>query len=165
MLVTKATLSPNTKVWVYQSDRPFTQHELEIIDIKVGSFVNQWDSHGNAVKGAYSVVDNQFIVLFSDLSFNEVSGCSIDKSVGVMRELSSDFKIDLLDKGKVAYKSGTSIRVIDFKQIKSVVAAGDINAETMVFDNSVATLEEYDTRWITTAKSTWLNRYFNSSNN
>ena len=160
MLVTTQELSKNTKVWVYQSDRPFTQEEYEKVNAILNEFVEIWESHGKPVKGAYEIIENQFIVIFGDLSFGEVSGCSIDKSVELMRQVQALLNVNLLDKGKVAYKEQNNINVIDFKEIKALVADGVLSPDTEVFDNSVSSIEEYSKEWIKPAKDTWLKRYF-----
>ena len=160
MLVAKNELSNNTKVWVYQCDRPFSPEENDKVNAILSEFVTIWESHGKPVKGAYEVIENQFIVIFGDLSFGEVSGCSIDKSVELMRQVQELLNVNLLDKGKVAYKAQNKVQVVDFKQIKELISNGELSSSTEVFDNSVSTLDEYESRWITSAGTTWLKRYF-----
>ena len=77
-----------------------------------------------------------------------------------MRQLQSKLNINILDKGKVAYKAENKITVVDFKEIKALVTNGEITANTEVFDNSVSTIDEYNSRWIAPAGNTWLKRYF-----
>lgn len=162
MLIDQKDLSNNTKVWVYQCDRPFSFDEAQTIKQTLTTFVNEWESHGKPVTGAYQIVDNQFIVLFGDLSHNEVSGCSIDSSVTQIRQLESTLNISLLDKSKVAFKTTEgAVKVVDFRQLKELTTSEAIKPTTLVFDNSVDNLDDYKTKWLAPATDTWLKRYFN----
>jgi len=41
------SFSPQSRVWVYQSDRKFTSVEENQILNKLAAFTNQWKAHGN----------------------------------------------------------------------------------------------------------------------
>ena len=48
-------LPPNSRVWIYQSDRAFTEKEMELIALKAEGFINQWTRHGDDLKGSFTI--------------------------------------------------------------------------------------------------------------
>ncbi|MGB0879774.1 MAG: ABC transporter ATPase, partial [Polaribacter sp.] len=77
MFTAYKNLPDNSRIWIYQSDREFTQEEIEKITQKATHFINQWTRHGEDLKGSFTIKYNQFLVLAVDEGFNNVSGCSI----------------------------------------------------------------------------------------
>ncbi len=149
------------KVWIYQADRKFTDAELVQIDSLLTNFVNGWNSHRKAIQGAFEIKYNQFIILMADESIASVSGCSIDSSVGVIREIEKHLSINLLDKSKVAFlKDDDSIELISFMHIKEKVTTGEITGNSKTFNNMLTSFGEYSENWIVEAKNSWLKRYF-----
>src|SRR5690606_39640602 len=91
----KERISPNAKVWIYQSTKPFTESEASMIDEACTNFVEQWAAHGNNLIADYQMFFNQFICLFVDESGFTASGCSIDSSVHFIKSLEKDYNISL----------------------------------------------------------------------
>ena len=50
--------------------------------------------------------------------------------------------------------------LLDFREIKSAVEQGKITPETKVFDNTITTFEDFEAKWKSLARETWLKRYF-----
>lgn len=149
------------KVWIYQADRSFSTTELSQVENLLTDFINNWNSHGKTIAGAFEIKFNQFIVLMADENVASVSGCSIDSSVAVVREIEKQLSLNLLDKSKVAFlKNNDSIELINFQEIKNAVQNGVIQAESKTFNNMLTTFGEYSKNWIVEAKDSWLKRYF-----
>ena len=87
-------LPNNSRVWIYQSNREFTQKEVEFITEKATVFINNWTRHGDDLKGSFTIKYHQFLVLAVDENFNNVSGCSIDASVRFVRQLEQALQLD-----------------------------------------------------------------------
>lgn len=148
------------KVWVYQSARAFTTDEIAALEVAAKNFVSGWQAHGASLTADFQLIESQFIVLFVDESQAAASGCSIDSSVGFIRDIEKKFNTNLTDKGQVAFWSGNQIEVIAFNQIKPTIAAGKITPATIIFNNSVATFKEFKENWQIEAKDSWMKRYF-----
>ena len=73
--------APNSRVWIYQSDRIFFMQEALEMEPMLQDFVAQWKSHGTPVKGYANLFFGRFIVLMADENATGVSGCSTDSSV------------------------------------------------------------------------------------
>ena len=152
-------LPNNSRVWIYQSDREFTENEVEFISTKAIDFINQWTRHGDDLKGSFTVKYNQFLVLAVDESFNNVSGCSIDSSVRFVKELENELQIDLMNKLNVTFKDNENVNMVKMSDFQQFAKDQKITPETIVFNNMVNTKEDFETKWEIAAKDSWHKRF------
>ncbi len=159
MFTEYTNLPNNSRVWIYQADRPFTAEEVKIISSRAVDFIEQWTRHGDDLKGSFTFKYNQFLVIAVDESFASVSGCSIDASVRFVQQLEQHFNIDLMDKMNVSFKDGDAINVVKLMDFQRYAKAQKITKETIVFNNMVETKEEVETKWEVPANQSWHNRF------
>ena len=152
-------LPQNSRVWVYQSDREFTQEEIELISAKALLFIDNWTRHGDDLKGSFTIKYNQFLILGVDENFNNVSGCSIDASVRFIQELEKELELDLMDKMNVSFKDGDNINIVKLPEFQSFAKEQKITAETVVFNNMVNTKEDFENKWEVPANESWHARF------
>ena len=152
-------LPNNSRVWIYQSDREFTNTEIEFIAAKAEEFINQWTRHGDDLKGSFMIKYNQFLVLAVDESFNNVSGCSIDSSVRFVKELENELQIDLMNKLNVTFKDNENVNMVKLSDFQQFAKDQKITPETIVFNNMVNTKEDFETKWEIAAKDSWHKRF------
>lgn len=159
MLVEYNTLPENSRVWIYQSDREFSQEEKEIITEEAGKFIEAWTRHGDHLKGGFEIKYNQFLILAVDESFANVSGCSIDASVRFVQKLENVISADLMNKLNVSFKEEQNINIVSLSAFQNFVKAEKITSETIVFNNMVQTKGELRKRWEVPAKDSWHQRF------
>ena len=152
-------LPDNSRVWIYQSDRVFTEAEVEFISEKAIDFINTWTRHGDDLKGSFTIKYNQFLVLAVDEGFNNVSGCSIDSSVRFIQKLEQELKIDLMNKMNITFKDDAHINLVKLTDFQRFAAAQRINSETIVFNNMVNTKADFENNWEVPAKQSWHKRF------
>jgi len=152
-------LPNNSRVWIYQSNREFTEKELEFISTKAEEFINSWTRHGDDLKGSFTIKYNQFLVLAVDESFNNVSGCSIDASVHFIQALEKELQLNLMDKMNVTFKNGNQINLVRLSDFQKFAKEHKITQETIVFNNMVATKEDFENSWEVPAKDSWHKRF------
>jgi hypothetical protein len=152
-------LPNNSRVWIYQSDREFTAKEVEFISEKAEAFINQWTRHGDDLKGSFTIKYNQFLVLAVDESFNNVSGCSIDSSVRFVQGLQAELKLDLMDKMNISFKDNETINIVKLPIFQCYAKAKKITASTIVFNNMIATKEDFENHWEVAASKSWHKRF------
>ncbi len=99
MITTNLPLS--SRVWVYQSNRIFTETEQEIINVKLADFVKGWNNHGTNLTASAFVVEPSFVVLAVNEADINASGCSIDSSVRFIKQIGQELKIDFFNRLKV----------------------------------------------------------------
>lgn len=154
-------MEDDSRIWIYQATRPFTLEEEELTSALLQNFTEDWAAHGTPLKSSFVILHHRFIVLCVDENQAAASGCSIDSSVGVIREIQKVTGIDMFDRLNIAFRADSGL-VVSAKtsDFKAMIEAGDITPETIVFDNTVANLAELKTKWETAAKNTWVDRYF-----
>tara|TARA_B110000091_G_scaffold211545_1_gene256403 strand:+ start:856 stop:1341 length:486 start_codon:yes stop_codon:yes gene_type:complete len=152
-------LPNNSRVWIYQSDREFTEKEIKFIAEKAEDFINQWTRHGDNLKGSFIIKYHQFLVLAVDESFNNVSGCSIDSSVRFVQALQAELQLDLMDKMNVSFKDNETINIVKLPVFQRFAKAQKITASTIVFNNMIDTKEALENNWEVAASKSWHKRF------
>ncbi len=159
MFVEYERLPVNSRVWVYQSERTFTEEEIDFISESAEAFIEQWTRHGDDLKGSFTIKYDQFLVIAVDESFADVSGCSIDASVRFVQALEQKLRVDLMDKMNISFKDRDTINIVKMAAFKEYAKANKITPETIVFNNMVATKEELETKWEVPASQSWHQRF------
>ena len=154
------TLSENSRIWIYQSNRSLTQQEKESISILIEDFLNNWKSHGVSLNSGFEIKYNRFIVIAQDQNTQSATGCSIDSMVHFIQKLEKQYNISLLDKLNVSYKQGDYIAYKSLKDFKKMVKDGAVSKNTIVFNNLVQTKLEYTNYWEVPAFESWHARFF-----
>ena len=155
-------LPASSRVWVYQSNRKFDTSELNIIEDVLTNFISRWQSHGAELKGSFKIMYQQFIILAVDTTTNLPSGCSIDSSVAVLKEIERTLSVDLFDRMQITFlEENNQIYTVNFGEIDKAVSTGKILPQTITFNNLVDTKEKLENDWLITASSSWLKKYFN----
>jgi hypothetical protein len=146
---------PDSKVWIYQSSRALTNAETEEIIVLGNAFVAEWAAHGSKLKAGFQVKYNRFLILIADETQALASGCSIDKSVGLIRQIEKMFSINLLDRMQVAYKVDESLVTAHLSDFESNLKNGTLTKDTIVFNNLVQSLRELNLKWEVPLMHSW----------
>jgi hypothetical protein len=154
------SFSPQSRVWIYQSNRKFTPDETQAIQHKLHEFTAQWTAHGNQLKAEAKVVYDFFIVLIVDQASAAVTGCSIDASVRLIKEIETTFGVDLFDRFNMAYKTKNGVVVASKEDFETLVDIKAVGPQTIVFNNLVQTLEEFETKWEVPFQDSWHSKVF-----
>ena len=141
-------LPPHSRIWIYQAEKEFTSQQAESIKAKASAFVEQWTSHDQLMKASIEVFHNRFIVVCVDEKTAPASGCGIDKSVKFIQSLEKEFGISLLDRMNVAYRKDGKILSSPISELKNL-------GEVTVFNNLVATKEEFEKNWEVPVEKSW----------
>ena len=160
MLVEFNTLPDYSKVWIYQSNRRFTIDELELVTNKTKLFLEQWVAHGTGLQAGFEIKYERFIVIAVNQDEQSATGCSIDSSVRFIQELEKELDIELLDKMNVAFKQGDFVNFKNLLDFKKMAKSGAIGKKTIVFNNLVTNILEYNENWEVPADDSWHSRFF-----
>ena len=68
------SFSPQSKVWIYQSNRAFSNAEVTAIQQKLDDFTAQWQAHGQQLKAKAEIIYQFFIVFTVDEASAGVTG-------------------------------------------------------------------------------------------
>jgi hypothetical protein len=160
MYVPFSQLPATARVWIYQASRPLTPAELEKASPLLERFADDWTSHGRTLHAAAEFRHQQFLVIGLDEAVAGASGCSIDASVRFVQQLEAWLGVALLEKSRLAFQYDGEVRLLDHKRLRETIASGEINKDTIFFDNTLLVKAELDDKWPAPAGRTWLARYF-----
>lgn len=154
------SFSPQSRVWIYQSDRKFTSTEETEILNKLAAFTNQWKAHGNELLAKAEIRYGFFIILTVDESQGGVTGCSIDSSVRLIKEIEQEYHVDLFNRFNIAYKVNGEVVVNSKEDFETLVNIKQVTPETIVFNNMVQNLAELKSKWEVPFQNSWHSTVF-----
>lgn len=148
--------SDQSRIWIYQSSRPFNNQEGKEIDEQLYNFYLQWLSHGAEVKGWAKLVYKQFIVVMADETQCGVGGCSTDSMVRVIKSLERQYGVDLFDRLTITFLVDGKPQPLPIQQVKYALEEGYIETDTLLFNNMVDTKSRFETEWLVPLNKSWL---------
>ncbi|NBU80917.1 MAG: ABC transporter ATPase [Flavobacteriaceae bacterium] len=160
MFIPFENLPEDSKIWIYQSNRKFSDDEMVDIENDLKVFIENWSAHETGLEASYLLKYNRFIILAVNQEVQKATGCAIDSSVAFIQKLEQKYDVDLLDKMNVTFKNGEHIAhksLIDFKRMAKEKA---VTANTIVFNNLVNSIEEFNENWEVPAGESWHSRFF-----
>ena len=159
MLVDFNILPEESRVWIYQANRSFSEDELQEIQSKLDIFIENWTAHGSDLQAGYTTKYKRFIVLGLNQNLNSATGCSIDASVHFIQQLEKDYKVDLMDKMNVSYKQGDYVAYKTLTDFRKMAKDKAVSKNTIVFNNLVNNIAEFNENWEVPASESWHSRF------
>jgi len=151
-----ADFPDNARVWVYQSSRPFVEKEEIEINEQLHHFYANWQAHGAPVKGWAKLLYRQFIVIIADETNVEVSGCSTDSSVRVIKSLERQYDVNFFDRMTITFLRNEKAEMLPFNQVQYAIDKGYINKDTYLFNNIVTNKKDLMEQWLVPLSESWL---------
>lgn len=149
-------LPSHSRVWIYQSDRPLSRTEQSFLNDHMSAFVKEWNAHGQQLSAGFDFLHDRFLILAVDEKQAAASGCSIDSSVAAIKALEKEIGVDFFNRQLVAYETEDSaIEVKPLHDFWALRKAGVVNDETVVYNNLVKDLEEFNSSWRTSFGKSW----------
>ena len=87
MYVSFETLPEESRIWIYQSNRKFSETEIAEIEKDLVEFLTNWSAHGSSLEASYQIKYNRFIIIAINQDVHPATGCSIDASVSFIQKL------------------------------------------------------------------------------
>ncbi|BDW93793.1 hypothetical protein MACH07_26250 [Flagellimonas marinaquae] len=159
MLVDFNELPDHSRIWIYQANRSFTESELAELENSMVDFLEEWTAHGSDLHAGFEIKYKRFLIIGLDQTNASATGCSIDASVHFIQSLEKKYKVELLDRMNVSFKQGEYIAYKPLKDFKKLAKAKSVSANTIVFNNLVATKQEYIENWEVPASESWHSRF------
>ena len=120
MYIPFENLPQESRIWIYQSSRKFSDEEVAEIEKDLMQFIENWSAHGTSLEASFTIRYNRFIILSVNQEFHPATGCSIDSSVGFIQNLEQKYSVDLLDKMNVDFKQGEFITYKTLLELKKL---------------------------------------------
>ena len=152
-------LPQNSRVWIFQSDRLFSDPERKEIDAKMKSFIGQWYTHGKPMHGTHTIIYGCFVIVAADEQRQIVSGCSIDSLTELFKDFGQIYQLSFFDRFSIAYKKNNEVYLMTLDRFKEALDSGELDAESKVFNHLLSSKLELSSSWEIPIKDSWLRRY------
>jgi len=146
-------LPDESRIWIYGFDHTLESDHYDIVRERLERFKKEWMYHGNSVTGDYEIIENQFVIIATN---EAISGCSIDSSVAVFKELKNEQGLDALNQNLVYFRDDGKIRSVSRVQFQDLVNSAQVDENTIVFNlmiNHLAALKKGN--FETAFKNSW----------
>jgi len=153
----------DARLWVFAAPHPLTDAEAAILLDRADTFLERWAAHGAPVLGARDFRDGRFLLVAADERATGVSGCSIDSLQHALAEAEGALGTDLRRAGSLVFwrNAEGQVRSAERSEFRRLAQAGEVSDDTLVFDNTVATVGDLRTgRWETRLRDAWHARAF-----
>lgn len=152
-------LPQNSRVWIFQSDRLFSDPERKEIDEKMKSFIGQWYTHGKPMHGTHTIIYGCFVIVAADEQRQIVSGCSIDSLTELFKDFGQIYQLSFFDRFSIACKNNNEVYLMTLDRFKEALDSGDLDAESKVFNHHLSSKLDLSSSWEIPIKDSWLRRY------
>ncbi|MHB1179346.1 MAG: ABC transporter ATPase [Daejeonella sp.] len=149
------SISENSRIWIYQANRSLSNEEQVLIQQKLDDFTSQWLAHGHSLAAQGEIRHQQFIIISVDEEVAGATGCSIDKSVYLLKEIENELDLNLFDRFRIAYRIGNEVVSCSRQEFEQLINTGKVNSETIVFNNMISSRKELERSWETSLKNSW----------
>lgn len=157
MFVDFNSLSEEARVWVYPCSRKFYPQELDALNEKLKTFVENWKTE-ETDKVSFQLLYNRFVV-FALEDGSTVINTELDAQVGFILELEQAYEVSLLDKMNVCFKQGEFVQYKEVKEFKKLLKNKSVNQKTIVFDHLIQTKFDLENYWEVPITESWYNRF------
>ena len=156
-------LDGQSKIWLYSPNAPLSPEQAEAIGRILFNFSAQWTSHNRDLRGWGGVLFGHFLCLAVDESQASASGCAIDRSVALLRQIEEQYGVELFDRFTFVFWDETQgqTQVYKQEQAQAALQAGTIQAQSLVFDPLVNTLDKLRQEFLRPVQSSWHWRFLN----
>jgi hypothetical protein len=150
-----AQLAPDSRLWIYQSNRELTPTDEVQVANTLRQFVSEWFSHGMAMKADFAIWHHRVIVIALDETTAAASGCGIDKCVRCMDQLGQQMGINFLQRNLVVFQQDGDIQQTELNQFWALRKAQRIDDETLLIDTTMQKLVDWPSDGWTMFKNSW----------
>lgn len=149
----------HARLWMYKAPRDLGQAEQKLVRERGAAFTAGWAAHGAPLDACVDVLLDRFVVIAVDEEQANTSGCSIDKSVGFIKDLEHDLNLMLTDRMIMVFEQDGKVRSCRLQELPELVKEGLINGDTIVFDDLVSTVGDLAERFRVPLRASWLERF------
>lgn len=155
-------LPDDARLWIFPAGQPLDDAQQADLLAHVDAFLHGWAAHGAPVVGGRELRHGRFLLVGADERATGVSGCSIDTLYRSLGELETKTGVPLRDSSIVFWRGDDGqVRSASRPEFRELVRAGQVTADTPVFNNGVPTVGDVRAgRWEVPLRDSWHARAF-----
>ena len=158
MFVKFEELPNEAKVWIYIGDRKMTPNEKTELIGKIEPFLSRWKSEGKEFKSSYEILEDQILVVGGVSEGFALSGCTMDALKKTVIKWDETLALNFTAIPKFCYRGKSEIICRSQADFKKDIAAGIVNEESSVFDNTIQAMDTYRAGLEFPIQKCWHNR-------
>lgn len=163
MLTALSSLPSSSRAWIYQADRELSPVDEQKISSELSFFCQQWAAHGAPLASNFEIRNHRFVILLVDEGPQAASGCSIDGSVRVIKNLQQQLGVDFFDRTLVPFDVNGRVEIIPLNRLSKAFADGRLTSQSVTYNMLASTKAELDDCWRLPVESSWLAKYLAKS--
>ena len=133
MLVEFDEISNDARLWIYGADMKLTIDQESYILNYISNFLKDWQSHSSPLKSAITILENYFIVIALDESYEPARGCSIDKVYNLIQILEKDLSLSLLNRLNIFCNIDNKIVCLPTSQLPDYISLDTLFYDLTIF--------------------------------
>ena len=94
------------------------------------------------------------LYFFVNETAHNSSGCSIDKSVLLIKSIAKQYAINFFNHLNILFIENNETKILSLSKFKNI-----ISPDVIVFNILIKTKLDFETKWKIPVKETWLNRF------
>ena len=153
MLTDFHTISDNSKLWIYGSNKTLSLGQEEYILEKIGRYLQNWEYHKNPLTAAVKILESRFIVIALDHHEYGVGGCSIDSLQRIIQQLEIELDLSLFNRLNVFCKIKDEVHCVSSIELKSIATS-----DTLFYDLSIEKKSDLNT-YLKPISDGWCSRF------
>ncbi|MDA8595492.1 ABC transporter ATPase [Flavobacteriaceae bacterium] len=158
MFETIDSFSGNDSVQIFPSSRKLYPQEVDPLKEKIEGFKIQISKEFDG-KVETLLIYERFVIFvfhFEDKAQMNVTYNSLNAFIS---NIEQELNITLMDRMNVCFKQGQYVQYKDLKAFKKLIKSKSVNAQTIVFDNLVTTVDDLKSYWELPISETWYSRF------
>jgi hypothetical protein len=144
------------KIWIYQLNRLLQPEEEQEMQPLLDTFVSQWDAHGQLLAAGAEIRFKHFVILRVNVKQTPPSGCSVDSSVRFLKQLESQFDLQLFDRLMIACLIDEQVQLFSKSSLKDAYKEGRVDDQTLFFNNLVDRYDQLEAQWLIPLHQSWV---------
>lgn len=151
--------SPDSRVWVYQSNRALSSDECAQVNQALEAFCRQWTAHNLQLKAVAEVLEGRYIILMVDETRAGASGCSIDKSVHFLEDLGNAVGADFFERMRFGWLDENQVlHTADRSGLSEAYKGRLIGEDTLMVNTIVQNKRDLQENWLLPWSRSWHKR-------
>ena len=152
-----ASLSGDSRVWLYTADRLLTSEEQMKLPDAIESFLSDWVAHGQSLRASWRLEGGRCLIIALDENSPNATGCSIDAKVHWLQRFGQQWGLDWMNRNTVIHISGETSTWCDAPLASFWAArkAGVIGDETLVVNSVISSKLESEPSLVVAFKASW----------
>ncbi len=149
-------LSPDSRIWFYQTNRELNESEIQSLSIELKEFMKTWAAHGSGLYGDFTFFNPFLLIVAVDDSKVPPSGCSIDAFVRFLTSLGAKYNIDFFVRMKTVALVDGQWKQLDFDEVALV------KNDVQIVDTTVSSLHDFNLKGLVKPELSGLSPLFSN---